>query len=97
MSMPSSEIATDSLAIPLFSPMQVRVNGLPLPPFRPRKPLWLLAMLTLWHGRPVEREWLAGTLWPRWTRAMPSQRGKSPFMLLAVPQNTISYSLAQMP
>jgi predicted ATPase/DNA-binding SARP family transcriptional activator len=31
---------------------------------RSRKPLWLLALLTLRHGRPVEREWLAATLWP---------------------------------
>jgi DNA-binding SARP family transcriptional activator len=29
-----------------------------------RKGLWLLALLTLRHDRPVEREWLAGTLCP---------------------------------
>src|SRR5580704_2752220 len=63
-SMPYSETATDSLAITLFGPMQVRVHGLPLPPLRSHKPLWLLALLTLRANRPVEREWLAGTLWP---------------------------------
>ena len=44
--------------------MQVRVQGVALPPLRSRKALWILALLTLRHGRPVEREWLAGTLWP---------------------------------
>src|SRR5271165_5761183 len=63
-SMPSSEIAPSSLDITLFGPLQVRVHGLPLPPFRSRKPLWLLALLTLRHDRPVARDWLAGTLWP---------------------------------
>ena len=62
--MPASEIATDTLAITLFGPMQVRVQGILLPPFRSRKALWLLALLTLRHERPVEREWLTGTLWP---------------------------------
>ncbi|MBC7806751.1 MAG: hypothetical protein H7145_11425 [Akkermansiaceae bacterium] len=52
------------LSIALFGPMTVRVDGEPLPPVRSRKILYLLALLTLRHGRPVEREWLAGTLWP---------------------------------
>jgi predicted ATPase/DNA-binding SARP family transcriptional activator/Tfp pilus assembly protein PilF len=53
-----------AFAITLFGPLQVRVNGLPLPALRSRKPLWLLALLTLRPNRPIEREWLAGTLWP---------------------------------
>ena len=44
--------------------MQVLVHGRPLPRFRTRKSLWLLALLTLRANRPVEREWLAGMLWP---------------------------------
>jgi len=44
--------------------MQVRVHSRPLPNMRSRKALWLLALLTLRDGRPVEREWLARTLWP---------------------------------
>jgi predicted ATPase/DNA-binding SARP family transcriptional activator len=44
--------------------MQVLVQGQPLPRMRSRKGLWLLALLTLRHDRPVERDWLAGTLWP---------------------------------
>jgi non-specific serine/threonine protein kinase len=44
--------------------MQVLVHGQPLPRLRSRQSLWLLALLTLRHPRPVEREWLAGTLWP---------------------------------
>jgi predicted ATPase/DNA-binding SARP family transcriptional activator len=44
--------------------MQVQVHGLPLPACRSRKPLWALALLTLHPNRPVQREWLAETLWP---------------------------------
>jgi predicted ATPase/DNA-binding SARP family transcriptional activator len=52
------------LVITLFGPMQTLVNSQPLPRMRSRKGLWLLALLTLHHDRSVEREWLAGTLWP---------------------------------
>lgn len=52
------------LTIGLFGPMRVLVGDQPLPPVRSRKALWLLALLTLRHGRPVAREWLASTLWP---------------------------------
>ncbi len=59
-----SEATSAPLTITLFGPMQVLVHGEPLPPLRSRKALWLLALLVLRHGRPVEREWLASTLWP---------------------------------
>lgn len=59
-----SEVASHPLTILLFGPMQVLVHGRPLPRMRSRKALWLLALLTLRDGKPVEREWLAGTLWP---------------------------------
>lgn len=62
--MPASETASDALGITLFGPLQVRIEGQPLPPLRSRKTLWLLALLTLRHDRPVEREWLAATFWP---------------------------------
>lgn len=52
------------LTIGLFGPMRVLLGNQPLPPVRSRKALWLLALLTLRHGRPVAREWLASTLWP---------------------------------
>lgn len=52
------------LTIGLFGPMRVLVGDQPLPAVRSRKALWLLALLTLRHGRPVAREWLASTLWP---------------------------------
>jgi predicted ATPase/DNA-binding SARP family transcriptional activator len=59
------EIAgTAALSITLFGPMAVIVQGRPLPRLRSRRALWLLALLTLRANRPVEREWLAGTLWP---------------------------------
>src|SRR4029079_16616309 len=41
-----------------------RVTGPPRPRRRARKGEWLLALLVLRHGRPVERAWLAGMLWP---------------------------------
>src|SRR5690242_7247021 len=62
MTMP--ETTFTALTMTLFGPMQVRVQGQPLPHLRSRKTLWLLALLTLRHDRPVEREWLAGMLWP---------------------------------
>ncbi len=64
MAVTPSAVASPSLTIHLFGPMQVLAHGLPLPRLRSRKALWLLALLTLRHGRAVEREWLAGTLWP---------------------------------
>jgi DNA-binding SARP family transcriptional activator len=52
------------LIIHLFGPSEVRVNGTPLPHLRTRKGQWLLALLVLQAGRPVERDWLTGILWP---------------------------------
>jgi predicted ATPase/DNA-binding SARP family transcriptional activator len=48
----------------MFGPLQVELDGQPLPRLRSRKGHWLLALLILRHGREVERAWLAGTLWP---------------------------------
>ena len=50
--------------IRLFGPIRVSVSGEPLPRVRTRSVEWLLALLTLRHGRAVSRTWLAGTLWP---------------------------------
>jgi predicted ATPase/DNA-binding SARP family transcriptional activator len=52
------------LTLTLFGPMQAKMQGQPLPSMRSRKGLWLLALLTLRRDRPMERERLAGTLWP---------------------------------
>ena len=64
------------LTIQLFGPLQVAVRGAPLPRVRTRSVEWLLALLTLRHGRAVQRSWLAGTLWPESgeTRALQSLR-----------------------
>src|SRR5205823_11330936 len=51
------------LTLRLFGPLEVRVNGAPLPRLRSRKGLSLLALLALRHGAPVERTLLAGLLW----------------------------------
>lgn len=61
---PVETAGSSEFAITLFGPMQVLLHHQPLPHLRSRKTLWLLALLTLRYGRPVEREWLAGTLWP---------------------------------
>jgi non-specific serine/threonine protein kinase len=58
------DIPTWPLSICLFGPFAVQREGEPLPRLRSRKGHWLLALLTLRHGREVQRGWLAGTLWP---------------------------------
>ena len=60
----ASGAASPPLTLLLFGPMQALTHGRPLPHLRSRKALWLLALLALRHGRSVDREWLAGTLWP---------------------------------
>jgi predicted ATPase/DNA-binding SARP family transcriptional activator/Tfp pilus assembly protein PilF len=52
------------LDIRLFGPLEVRVCGRPLGRLRSRKGLLLLALLALRNGRNVDRDWLAGVLWP---------------------------------
>src|SRR5690242_12962161 len=62
--MTGSDCAAPPLAIRLFGPFEVRLNGAPMPRLRSRKVQWLLALLTLRHEAAVERAWLAGLLWP---------------------------------
>jgi predicted ATPase/DNA-binding SARP family transcriptional activator len=52
------------LTLQLFGPFEARVQGAPLPRLRFRKGQWLLALLALRAGHEVERDWLAGLLWP---------------------------------
>lgn len=52
------------LLMHLFGPPEFRVNGELLPRLKTRKGLYILALLALRHGREVERNWLAGILWP---------------------------------
>src|SRR5690349_15245588 len=53
-----------NLSIRLFGFFEAQIAGQPLRRLRTRKGEWLLALLVLRHDRPVERDWLAGTLWP---------------------------------
>src|SRR5712692_10330203 len=62
--MSDEELPASPLAIALFGPFDVQLQGRPLPRLRSRKSEWLLALLALQCGRAVERAWLAGTLWP---------------------------------
>src|SRR6266540_2371986 len=48
----------------LFGPFRAQVGGEPIPRVRTRSVEWLLAILVLRHGAPINRSWLAGTLWP---------------------------------
>jgi predicted ATPase/DNA-binding SARP family transcriptional activator len=52
------------LQVQLFGPFAARVHGSPLAPLRSRKGEWLLALLVLRAGHTIDREWLAGILWP---------------------------------
>jgi DNA-binding SARP family transcriptional activator len=63
-SAPAAGEAVSGLEIRLFGPVQVQIGLHPLPRLRSRKGLWLLALLALRAGRPIDRDWLAGTLWP---------------------------------
>lgn len=58
------KMSNPPLLIRLFGPPEFRVNGEPLPRLKTRKGLYILALLALRHNREVERNWLAGTLWP---------------------------------
>jgi predicted ATPase/DNA-binding SARP family transcriptional activator len=55
------------LRLRLFGPFEACLNGAPLPRLRTRRGEWLLALLALRAGREVDRDWLAGTLWPEST------------------------------
>jgi DNA-binding SARP family transcriptional activator len=60
-----NDAAVPPLAVHLFGPFEARLHGAPLPRVRFRRGHWLLALLILRQGLEVERDWLAGTLWPR--------------------------------
>ena len=55
---------TQMLTLRLLGPWEVLVASKPLPRLRTRKGQWLLALLALRHDQDIERDWLAGTLWP---------------------------------
>src|SRR6185369_5872936 len=61
--------AATSFAVRLFGRLELEVEGQPLPRLRPRRGEWLLALLILRAGQPVEREWLASLFWPESTEA----------------------------
>jgi predicted ATPase/DNA-binding SARP family transcriptional activator len=64
VTIPVPESTDHILEIRLFGKAEVRVRGLPLPPLHSRRGLWILALLALRGGRPIERLRLAGLLWP---------------------------------
>lgn len=52
------------LSLRLFGPLEVLVDGLPMPRLRSRKGQLLLSHLVLRAGQDVSREWLCEVLWP---------------------------------
>ncbi len=54
----------NKVIVQLFGSVKVVVNGEPLPPLHSRTELWLLVLLILQNGKPIERERLSGILWP---------------------------------
>src|SRR5579862_8213770 len=64
MELPQGNGESPPLKLYLFGSTEVLVHGVPLARLRSRKGLWLLALLALRAGKPVDRDWLAGTLWP---------------------------------
>src|SRR5262249_25091029 len=59
-----TDCATTSFSVRLFGPLDVRLNGEPLPRLRPRKGQWRLAPLPRRHAAEVPRRGRAGRLWP---------------------------------
>lgn len=64
LGLPESRGPVPPLQIRLLGPLDVQVQGQPLPRLNSRKGHWLLTLLVLRAGREVERSWIAGTLWP---------------------------------
>ena len=60
---------TSVLSIRLLGPCDIQIDGQALMPRHSRKEQWLLALLTLRNGCVVERDWLAGALWPESRRS----------------------------
>jgi predicted ATPase/DNA-binding SARP family transcriptional activator len=62
--MSATRAAAARLSLRLFGPFEAWIDGCPLPRLRSRRGEWLLSLLVLRAHQPVERSWLAGTLWP---------------------------------
>ena len=64
MSGEPGEPGEPALHLRLFGRFSARIDGAPLGPLASRKGQWLLALLALRGGKPVERGWLLAQLWP---------------------------------
>lgn len=61
---PPDATSPPPLTIRLLGPTEILYCGRPLPPLRTHKGMLLMGLLTLRQGAPVDRAWLAATLWP---------------------------------
>ena len=52
------------LQIQVLGRVEITVARAPLPPLRGKSGLWLLGILTIRANQSVDRDWLAGILWP---------------------------------
>src|SRR5438128_214102 len=62
--MRSVDLPPTKLQVRLFGSLTVTIDRKPMPKLRTRSGNWLFALLILQRGQPVQREWLAQTLWP---------------------------------
>ena len=58
------DIGSPLLEIRLFGQAEVLVHGQDLAPALSKRALWILAILALREGKPIERNRLAGMIWP---------------------------------
>jgi DNA-binding SARP family transcriptional activator len=65
--MSDAESIVPVLSLRFFGPPKAWVQGVPLSPLRTRKDFWILALLAIHGGSPVDRAWLSGLLWPEST------------------------------
>ncbi len=60
----ASPDAQASLCLRLFGAGEILISGVRTPRPKQRKDFLLLALLAMRHGQALERDWLAGMLWP---------------------------------
>ncbi|MCW3099979.1 MAG: hypothetical protein JWL77_5597 [Chthonomonadaceae bacterium] len=98
--------SSTSLAIRLFGPFDVTLDGQPLPRLRTRKGQWLLALLLLRYPQSVDRHWLAGVLWAESDESQAAYNlrrslsdlhhvlGKEAYRLHALPRSSLHLDLS---
>jgi DNA-binding SARP family transcriptional activator len=82
-----------ALEIRLFGNVEIHVDGRLVSPIRSRKGTLLLAMLTLRHGKEVDREFLASSLWSESVQAQAFYNLRQALVLLRKALGSHAYRL----